>query len=111
MKEIIEKLMTFVKEAIDKKVTEELEAAGVRGYVLDKNVLSVDDVALITGLSKNYIYKLTSSRQIPYYKPNGKLMYFDKKEIEDWMRQNRMETTDEANQRALAYVVEKGGIL
>lgn len=110
MKELLENLMAFVKEAIDEKVVSELKAAGVRGYVLDKNMLNIDDVALLTGLSKSHIYKLTSGRQIPYYKPNGKLMYFDKSEIENWMRQNRIETTDEAEQRALAYVVEKGGL-
>lgn len=37
-----------------------------------KNVLTIEDVTLLTGLSKSYLYKLTCTKQIPYYRPNGK---------------------------------------
>ncbi|MCC8118677.1 MAG: helix-turn-helix domain-containing protein [Bacteroidales bacterium] len=67
-----------------------------------KNVLTIEDVALLTGLSKSYLYSLTSKKQIPHYKPNGKLMFFDRKEVEEWMLQNRVNTTDEAQQSTLA---------
>lgn len=110
MKEIINSFLQFVEQSINTKVAEGLQAAGVRGYVLEKKMLSIDDVSVLTGLSKSHLYKMTCSHQIPYYKPNGKLMYFDKAEIEEWMRQNRIETTDEAEQRALSYVIEKGGM-
>ena len=109
MQEIIKQLLDSIGEAIDSKVAEKMEAIGANGYLLEKNVLGIDDVALLTGLSKSHIYKLTSKKQIPCYKPNDKLMYFDKREVEDWMRQNRIETTAEAEQRAMAYVVMKGG--
>ena len=56
-----------------------------------KRVLILDDVALLTGLSKSYLYKLTRSSQIPHYKPNGKQIYFDRDEIEDWLKQNKQE--------------------
>ena len=55
-----------------------------------KRVLTFDDVALLTGMSKSHLYKLTSTHQIPHYKPNGKNIYFDRVEIEDWMKQNRV---------------------
>lgn len=73
-----------------------------------KNVLTLNDVAKLTGLSKSHIYKLTCSRQIPHYKPNAKALYFDRKEIEDWQRQNRVMTTAEAEQEAIAYTIKKG---
>ena len=73
-----------------------------------KNVLCFDDVVLLTGLSKSHLYKLTCSRQIPHYKPNGKHIYFDRKEVEAWMKQNRVNTALEAEQAAAAYIV-KGG--
>lgn len=110
MKELINSFLQFVEQSINAKVAEGLQAAGVRGYVLEKKMLSIDDVSVLTGLSKSHLYKMTCSHQIPYYKPNGKLMYFDKAEIEEWMRQNRIETTDEAEQRALSYIIEKGGM-
>ena len=72
-----------------------------------KNVLNIDDVVLLTGLSKQHIYKMTCKGQIPFYKPNGKNMYFDRKEIENWMKQNRHNTQEEAEQQAVAYIVRR----
>lgn len=78
-----------------------------------KNVLTLEDVALLTGLSKSHLYRLTCTHQIPYYRPNGKQIYFDRVEVEAWMRQNRVATQQEAERQAVAYVVtgKKGGDL
>lgn len=73
-----------------------------------KNVLTFDDVALLTGLSKSHLYKLTSTRQIPYYKPSGKNIYFDRKEVEDWLRQNRANTEQEAQSGAATFLAREG---
>lgn len=70
-----------------------------------KNVLTFDDVVLLTGLSKSYLYKLTSSNQIPHYKPSGKQLYFDREEIENWLKQNRVATVEETDRKATNYVV------
>ncbi|MCM0343911.1 helix-turn-helix domain-containing protein [Bacteroides fragilis] len=70
-----------------------------------KNVLCLEDVALLTGLSKSHLYKLTCSHQIPFYKPNGKQIYFDRMEVENWMKQNRVATTDEIETKAVNYLV------
>ena len=72
-----------------------------------KNVLQLDDVVLLTGLSKSWLYKATSAGKIPHYKPNFKTIYFDRKEIEDWLKQNRIGTVDEAVQNAADYLVSK----
>lgn len=74
-----------------------------------KKVLGIDDVVLLTGLSKAYIYKLTCRKEIPYYKPNGKLVYFDRQEVEGWMKRNRVDSIVEAEQMASKYLLEKGG--
>jgi len=65
-----------------------------------KNVLTLEDVALLTGLSRSWLYKATCKNEIPFYKPNGKMLYFDRKEIEDWMRQGRVKTNAELEQEA-----------
>ena len=87
------------------------QLADIRKYSLlaAKNVLDIDDVVALTGLSKGYIYKLTCKKEIPHFKPNGKLIYFDRSEVENWMRQNRVNTVDEAEQAAAKYLLEKGG--
>lgn len=74
-----------------------------------KNVLDIDDVVALTGLSKSYIYKLTCRKEIPHYKPNGKLIYFDRQEVEGWMKQNRVSSIAEAEQVASKYLMQKGG--
>lgn len=71
-----------------------------------KNVLDIDDVVALTGLSKSYVYKLTCKKEIPYYKPNGKLIYFDRQEVEGWMKQNRVNSIAEAEQTASNYLLE-----
>lgn len=36
-----------------------------------KQMLNMDEAALVTGLSKSRLYALTSTKQIPYFKPRG----------------------------------------
>lgn len=73
-----------------------------------KNVLTLEDVALLTGLSKSHLYKLTCTHQIPYYK-RAKMLYFDRTEIESWMKQNRVASAQELEEQAQAYCLRKGG--
>lgn len=88
------------------------QLADIRKFSLlaAKNVLDIDDVVVLTGLSKGYIYKLTCKKEIPHYKPNGKLIYFDRQEVEMWMKQNRVNSFAEAEQQASKYLIEKGGM-
>lgn len=71
-----------------------------------KNVLTMDDLVLLTELSKSHLYKLTCRQEIPFYR-KGKYLYFDRKEIEDWMKSCRSDSNEEAMQRAAAYILRK----
>ncbi len=82
-----------------------LEAIERYSLLAAKNVLTIDDAAVLTGLSKSHLYKLTCSKQIPFYRPNGKLVYFDRQELEGWLKQNRVNTEKETEQAALCYVM------
>lgn len=86
MTEIIERL-----ERIEKSV------------LLSKNVLTFDEAVMFTGLAKSYLYKLTASGKIPHYKPSGKLIYFDRAELEKWMLRNPVKTAEEIEQQAIDY--------
>lgn len=70
-----------------------------------KEVLSLDECAAYTGLSVNHIYRLTSQRQIPFYKPMGGKIYFKKSEIENWLLQGRQATNSEISSQATTYCV------
>lgn len=74
-----------------------------KGVMLQKNVLTFDEAVMFTGLAKSYLYKLTAGGKIPYYKPSGKLIYFDRSELERWMLRNPVKTADEIEQQAVNY--------
>lgn len=101
-------------KTMEQDILNRLEAIERYSLLAAKNVLCFDDVALLTGFSKSHLYKLTCSHQIPHYKPNGKQIYFDRAEVEAWMKQNRVATTQEIDQKATTYVVtgrmQKGGL-
>jgi len=73
----------------------------------NKIVLNIDEVAQFTGLSKLYLYKLTSKNEIPHSKPNGKNVFFNKSEIEKWLLRNRQATNEELENEAINYLVNK----
>ena len=65
-----------------------------------KKVLNVDDVVTLTGMTKAYIYTLTSRREIPFYKPNGRLIFFNRDEIEAWMMRGNVTPDSETEEAA-----------
>ena len=72
---------------------------------LTKNVLSFDEASKFLNLSKSYLYKLTSGNLIPHYKPQGKMLYFEKVELEAWLRQNPIKTQAQIEQEAKTYIL------
>lgn len=68
-----------------------------------KEVLTIEDCAILTGFSKSHIYRMTSQRTIPFYKPMGGAIFFKKTEIENWLLQNRQSTNEEVNRQANTY--------
>lgn len=67
-----------------------------------KELLTIKEESVYLGIAKSYLYKLTSAKQIPHYKPNGKLVYFKRKDLYDWAIQNQV-IPDSANNH-LKYV-------
>lgn len=75
-----------------------------------KEVLTSDEAAAYMGISKSYLYKLTMRQQVPHYKPMGKMCYFNRAELEQWLQQNRCATATEITDRANRYAM-KGGVV
>lgn len=72
-----------------------------------KTVLTPDEVSLMYGLSKDYLYHLTSERVIPFHKPNGKKIFFDKEEVENWLLRTDRIPSKKHNAKATLYQFEK----
>lgn len=72
-----------------------------------KNTFTTDEAALYIGISKDHLYKLVCTRQIPHYKPRGKMVYFDKTELDTWLKQGKVMTTEEAEEFAMQHISNK----
>lgn len=87
---------------MEERVLAELQSLKQLTLLSAKSVLTLEDASLVTNLSKSRLYKLTSNRQIPHYK-QGRVLYFDKSELEAWMRENKVATVSEIQSEALSY--------
>ena len=72
---------------------------------MNKNVLSFEEASKFLNLGTSEFYKLTSGNLIPHYKPQGKMLYFEKAELEAWLRQNPIKTSAQKNQEAQRYIM------
>ena len=79
------------------------------GTLLQKEVLTFEEACRYTGIGKSYMYKLTSGQKVPHFKPFGKLVYFNRAELENWLLQNPIKTIDEIEAIAGTYINRNGG--
>ena len=76
--------------------------------ITQKEVLSASEAASYMNVSLSYLYKLTAERKIPHSKPMGKMVYFNRLELEKWLQSNRVATEQELEEQA-AKLGKKGG--
>tara|TARA_B110000444_G_C18508411_1_gene441153 strand:+ start:73 stop:468 length:396 start_codon:yes stop_codon:yes gene_type:complete len=87
-------LLEFICVLINNKVMTpselQKELEEIKTLLLSKkNVLNINELSDYTGYSKSYVYKLTSRNSIPYFKPSGKSIFFDRVEIDTWLLKNK----------------------
>lgn len=90
-------------------INEIADVVTARTIFATKEVLTSDEAARYMGVSKSYLYKLTMRREIPHFKPLGKMCYFNRHELEDWLQTNRVATASEISDEAQRYCQKKGG--
>ncbi|REG84555.1 helix-turn-helix domain-containing protein [Winogradskyella sediminis] len=98
---------------MDVKIIERLESIEkllLEQQTLQKQVLNFNETCRYLELSQSHLYKLTSSGAIPHYKPNGKKIYFQRQELDQWLLRNRMDSQDEIEQQAADYLIKKGKV-
>ncbi|EGN55607.1 hypothetical protein PRBRB14_00350 [Hallella multisaccharivorax DSM 17128] len=74
-----------------------------------KPILTFDEACLYMGMSKSALYKVTSNKEIPFSKPNGKMIYFKRADVDRWLLSNMSATATELADKAMAYIQKKGG--
>ena len=84
---------------MEEKTTLQEELEHIKTLLLSKkNVLNLNELSEYTGYSKSYIYKLTSRNAIPYFKPSGKAIFFDRVEIDTWLLKNKHKQVNESGE-------------
>ncbi len=98
--------MDYILKSLNKqeKQLDELKAM----LLGQKTVLSFDEAAIYTGFSKSHLYKLTSLGDIPHSKPKGKMIFFHREELDQWLLQNPIKITEVIQSEASNYVTLKG---
>lgn len=66
-----------------------------QNLISQKEILTAEEVAAYTGLKVRYIHNLVSLQAIPHYKPRGKMLYFKKEEINNWLLKGRVDIKEE----------------
>ena len=76
----MEERLTNIEKALDL----------IRSIIMrDKKTLTTEECSNYTSYSISYLYKLTSRKQRPHFK-RGKKIYFDKDEIDAWLKQHKI---------------------
>ena len=57
-----------------------------------KSVLSSDEAADYLGIAKSTLYSKVNTRQIPFYKPAGKHIYFAISDLDAYLTRNKIES-------------------
>lgn len=78
--------------------------------MLQKEVLNFNEAAEYLELSLSHLYRLTSTKQIPHFCPQGKKLYFNRQELDAWLQRNRQTTTEEIEKMATDYIIKKGRV-
>lgn len=63
--------------------------------LVSKDILNFEEALSYLKVSKSFLYKMTSKGEITYYKPNGKLIYFKRSDLDVWMLRNEVSGTNE----------------
>lgn len=62
--------------------------------LLQKTTLNFNEACKYLDVSPSHLYKLTSTKQIPHFCPQGKKLYFKREELDGWLQRNRQSAED-----------------
>ena len=67
--------------------------------------LCLTEAAAYLGHSKSHLYQLTSKGSIAHYKPAGKKIYFDKRDLDAYLLRHRRASATEIEEAAASHIV------
>jgi excisionase family DNA binding protein len=70
---------------------------------VNTTLLTIEEAAVYCRLAKSTLYKLTSSRKLPYYKPGGKKVYFRRDDLDEYLKMGRVSSQADLARAAEAH--------
>ena len=88
----IELLEMQVKEltTVEPEVINERLKSIEENLYTTKDILNMKEVCQYLDISQSLLYKLTCSGEIPHFKPRGKMIFFEKKELIEWIKKSNL---------------------
>ena len=88
----IELLEMQVKEltTVEPEVINERLKSIEETLYMTKDILNMKEVCQYLDISQSLLYKLTCSGEIPHFKPRGKMIFFEKKELIEWIKKSNL---------------------
>lgn len=92
--ERLEKRIELLEMEIKQLKTVEPEAINERFKSIEetlystKDILNMKEVGQYLDISQSLLYKLTCNGEIPHFKPRGKMIFFEKQVLVEWIKQN-----------------------
>lgn len=72
-----------------------------------KEILNFKEACVFLDVSGSHLYKETCAGNVPYYKPNGKKLYFKRDELVDYVLRNRSKPQYEVETEAANLLMTK----
>lgn len=86
--------------AMDKDVLEERFKKISDSIFSTKDTLNLHEAAEYLSISESLLYKLTMKMEIPFFRPRAKLIYFHKKELDEWALGRLCQDEDDINTKS-----------
>jgi excisionase family DNA binding protein len=64
----------------------------------DDKPLTFKEACTYLGYAPSYLYKLTYKNVVPHYKPTGKIIFFSKNELDEWIFKSRCKNSEDSSQ-------------
>lgn len=61
----------------------------------ERKFITFENAAKYLGVSRSHLYKLNHQKVLPYFKPGGKIIYYDQADLEKFITSNRVSSNDE----------------
>jgi len=85
-------------ELVNKAIGNAKNAEQLYSLFPERKILPLAIAAKYLGISKSHLYKLTSTNRISFYRPMGKLIYIHIDQLDEFLMQNKINSSKEINE-------------